>query len=75
MMVCEEGGEQTAPSLMPIIKPAVGGKSVGKQQRGCDSGLVQDCHLVVWQAQCRLRHAKGFVLCLFFFSVVLVWTK
>ena len=32
-MVCEKRAEQTAPSFMPVIKPAVGGRVWEKEQR------------------------------------------
>lgn len=45
-MVYEERTEQTAPSFMPVIKPAVGGR-VWERSGEDVRGLVQDCHLVV----------------------------
>lgn len=33
-MVCEERTEQTAPSFMPVIKPAVGGRVWERSREG-----------------------------------------
>lgn len=73
MTAFEERTEQTAPSFMPVIKPAVGGKSVGKRQRGCERGLVQDCHLVARRLRCRAGRCT--VLCFMAPSVVTVCSE
>lgn len=54
LIVHEEPTGQTAPSFMPVIKAAVGGRVWERSREDMqERELVQDCHLLVVFVQCR----------------------